>query len=181
MVVLHDSQGLLLTQVGNIEAIVENNRFAPCSHIQTIPYNCPLMPKSLLFCSSPAYTRPPTVLGSYSWLMAGGLSGTIASSCTDSGSSYSVTLRMLLPWFIGGRAMTFEALIRCYTARLFCIRLSRGSLTMSNVVRDDARIMDACEQGDLQTAQSLFQSRQASPNDITSAGRTPLLVGKHSR
>ncbi|MCJ1261102.1 Ankyrin-1 [Lobaria immixta] len=55
-------------------------------------------------------------------------------------------------------------------------QVSRGLLSIRNVVPHESRIMIACEQGDIPVVQQLLQTKTASPHDITRAGRTPLLL-----
>lgn len=56
------------------------------------------------------------------------------------------------------------------------MQLSRGIISVRSVVPDDSKIMVACERGDVPVVQQLFETKRASPHDITATGRTPLLV-----
>jgi hypothetical protein len=59
------------------------------------------------------------------------------------------------------------------------INIFRQHLSLRNVVAETSPIMMASRQGDLQTVKTLFETRDASPFDITEGGVTPLEVYIH--
>jgi len=52
----------------------------------------------------------------------------------------------------------------------------RLTLSLKNVVPGDSPIMVACKRGNLSSVWALFQAREASVNDVTPCGLTPLRV-----
>ncbi|CAG8976003.1 hypothetical protein HYALB_00007530 [Hymenoscyphus albidus] len=49
-----------------------------------------------------------------------------------------------------------------------------GSLTVKNIVPETSPIMTACKKGEVAVVRNLFETRKASPNDITPINSTPL-------
>lgn len=131
---------------------------------------------SLRSASSCPYYEEPIIFTDYSLLRKIGIFGTISSSSCKNEKSNAITLTVLFPWILGSRAFTAQLLLKSLKCSVFKSTLSRGLLSVRNVVPDESRIMIACEQGDIPVVQQLLQTMTASPHDITRAGRTPLLV-----
>ena len=118
----------------------------------------------------------PIKFTDYILLKAVGIFGTISSSSFDNEKSKALTLTVVLPWLLWSRAITVQLLLKSLSSPMFTSQLSQGLSSVKNVVPDKSRVMVACEQGDVPAVQYLFQTKRASPHDITRAGRTPLLV-----
>lgn len=124
-----------------------------------------------------SYYDQPTKLSDYSILKTIGILGTISSSSCDNEKSNAISLTVLIPWLLGSKAFMAQFLLKSSLGcSIFKSQLSRGLLSVRNVVPDESKIMVACERGDVPVVQQLFESKTASPYDITRVGRTPLLV-----
>ena len=132
------------------------------------------------FSENSASTRPyfeqPTKLSDYTVLKKIGIFGTASSFSSNNEKSNAISVTVSFPWFLGCRAITAQFLVKWLKSSLFSMQLSRGILSVRNVVSDESRIMVDCERGDVPVVQQLLQTKRASPHDITATGRTPLLV-----
>lgn len=124
-----------------------------------------------------SYYDQPTKLSDYILLKTIGILGTISSSSCNNEKSNAISLTLSFPWLLGSRALTAQFLLKSsLKCSLFTSQLSRGLLSIRNVVPDESKIMMACERGDVPVVQQLLETKTASPHDITRIGRTPLLV-----
>ncbi|MCJ1425172.1 hypothetical protein MMC29_003060 [Sticta canariensis] len=131
------------------------------------------------FSENSASTRPyfeqPTKLSDYAVLKKIGILGTMSSSSSNNETSNALSVTVSFPWLLGCRAITVQFLVKWLKSSRSSMQLSRGILSVRNVVSDESRIMVACEQGGVPVVQQLLQTKRASPHDITATGRTPLL------
>jgi hypothetical protein len=56
------------------------------------------------------------------------------------------------------------------------LNIFRSNISFRNIVPEGSGIMEACKQGDIDTVRVLFETRHASPFDVSANGNTPLKV-----
>lgn len=102
-----------------------------------------------------------------------GIHGCFLSYSCQNGRRYHLIIRFPL---LRNTALILELGIRTVPATGSGINIFRQHLSLRNVVAETSPIMIASRQGDLQTVKTLFETRDASPFDITEDGETPLEV-----
>ncbi|CAG8960727.1 hypothetical protein HYFRA_00002263 [Hymenoscyphus fraxineus] len=70
--------------------------------------------------------------------------------------------------------LSLEFRIRRFPLAGLGLQFVAGSLTVKNIVPETSPIMTACKKGEVAVVRNLFESRKASPNDITPINSTPL-------
>ena len=132
------------------------------------PFHWQQPPKSAMYDSQMLISR-------YHYTGSHGGFGTIAYNSNPSRTTYALSLGYGLSLW-GSRTMFLDVRIRYFAASYWKVQVERCILAVKKVVSDDSVLMKACENGDLFTVRKAFQDRTASPSDVTSAGRTPLMV-----
>jgi hypothetical protein len=102
-----------------------------------------------------------------------GIHGCLLSYSRQNGRVRYVILRIPFLW---NRALVIEIGIRTFATAGSLISIFRQHLSIRNVVAETSPIMTASCRGDLETIQTLFGNREATPFDITEDGTTPLEV-----
>lgn len=120
--------------------------------------------------------QKPFIFSNYGLLKRTGLTGTIASYLGHDYTFYAMKFAFNLPWGFGSRNICIELMLKWHYSSQFRCQISHGLLSIKPLVPIESEILVACSRGDLPTVQRLFRERKASCNDITSCGRTPLMV-----
>jgi hypothetical protein len=105
-----------------------------------------------------------------------GIQGCFISYSCQNGKRYHLIIQFP---FLRNTAVILELGMRTVPATGSGINIFRQHLSLRNVVAETSPIMMASRQGDLQTVKTLFETRDASPFDITEGGATPLEVYIH--
>lgn len=111
-----------------------------------------------------------------SWLRLLGIEAVMSRYGNDYQTTYDFSGRYHFPSLIGLRLICLDLRLRRFPLAGFGLSMVSGGLTVKNVVPEDSEIMTACKQGDSTAVKALFETQQASPNDVTPDNSSPLRV-----
>lgn len=125
--------------------------------------------------------RSTRFLGAFSsgeFLKALGIDGSLIRVAGDTSTVYNIKIRSRLPFssLFGDHILALDLSLRSTT---LCRSLSvqdNSTFSIQNIVSDDAAVMIACANGDMQRVVELFSEGDARPDDVTVSNSTPLRV-----
>lgn len=92
-------------------------------------------------------------------------SGTASMVWDDKKTTYALSMRTGLPWWLGQRALALELEVRQYALAWSSLSFLSGCINCSGYVPDDSPIIRDCEDGDEAAVGSLMNAKKAGPND----------------
>lgn len=108
-----------------------------------------------------------------SWRCFLGIEAVLSIYGNDYQTTYDFSSRQSL---LGLWLLSLELRVRRFPLAGLGLSFVAGGLTVKNVVPETSLIMTACRNGEVGVVKNLFETRQASPNDITPINSTPLRV-----
>ena len=97
-----------------------------------------------------------------------GISGFVSSVSDYKKATYSLSLKVKLPWWLGYRALILEWKIRHYFFSWLNLSIIPGFMGLNGFVSKDLPIVQACFKGDEDKARKLFVQLKVNPNDLIS-------------
>ena len=95
-----------------------------------------------------------------------GISGLFSSISGSNKTTYSLSLRANLPWWLGNRILAIQWKIRYYLSSWLNLNILPGCISLSGYVSKDSLVAKACLGGDEVMVRKLFSEGKANPNDI---------------
>ena len=108
-----------------------------------------------------------------SWVRFLGIEAVLSIYGNDYQTTYDFSARQS---FLGLKLLCLDLRLRRFPLAGLGLSFGGGGLTVKNVVPEDSIIMTAAKRGDMITVRELFQTGQASPNDVTPQNSNPLRV-----